>query len=101
MPEHITAKMIDDARQALKGAVIYTPILPLVSSKIAPFLPPKAELYLKLEFFQHVGSFKARGAYLGVQGLDEDAARRGVVTVSGGNHGLAVAWAAAARGGAG
>ena len=98
MPEHITAKMIDDARQALKGAVIYTPILPLVSSKIAPFLPPKAELYLKLEFFQHVGSFKARGAYLGVRGLDADAARRGVVTVSGGNHGLAVAWAAAARG---
>ena len=98
MPEHITAKMIDDARQALRGAVIYTPILPLVSSKIAPFLPPKAELYLKLEFFQHVGSFKARGAYLGVRGLDADAARRGVVTFSGGNHGLAVAWAAAARG---
>ena len=98
MPEHITAKMIDDARQTLKGAVIYTPILPLVSSKIAPFLPPEAELYLKLEFFQHVGSFKARGAYLGVRGLDADAARRGVVTFSGGNHGLAVAWAGAARG---
>ena len=100
MPEHITAKMIDDARQTLKGAVIYTPILPLVSSKIAPFLPPKAELYLKLEFFQHVGSFKARGAYLGVRGLDADAARRGVVTFSGGNHGLAVAWACSGAGAA-
>ena len=93
MSAHITAKMIDDARQTLKGAVINTPILPLVSSKIAPFLPPKAALYLKLEFFQHVGSFKARGAYLGVQGLDAEAAQRGVVTFSGGNHGLAVAWA--------
>ena len=93
MSAHITAKMIDDARQTLKGAVINTPILPLVSSKIAPFLPPKAALYLKLEFFQHVGSFKARGACLGVQGLDKEAAQRGVVTFSGGNHGLAVAWA--------
>jgi len=51
---------------------------------------------LKLECLQHTGSFKARGAMANLTALDAPPA--GVTAASGGNHGLAVAWAAARRG---
>ncbi len=53
-------------------------------------------LWLKLENLQVTGSFKARGACNAVAMLDPAALARGVVTASGGNHGLAVAYAAGA-----
>lgn len=49
----------------------------------------------KLEQLQHTGSFKARGAMNSVLSMDVPAA--GLVAASGGNHGAAVAWAAAQR----
>jgi threonine dehydratase len=49
-------------------------------------------LSLKLEFMQHSGSFKARGAFANLLGRDVPAA--GVAAASGGNHGAAVAYAA-------
>ncbi len=57
-----------------------------------------AELYFKPECFQKVGAFKARGACNAVFALEEAAARRGVITHSSGNHGAALAYAAALRG---
>ena len=51
---------------------------------------------LKLECLQQTGSFKARGAMANLTALDPPPA--GVTAASGGNHGLAVAWAAARRG---
>jgi threonine dehydratase len=53
-----------------------------------------ADVWLKLECFQHTGSFKLRGALNALLVLDEGARRRGVVTASAGNHGLGVARAA-------
>jgi threonine dehydratase len=50
----------------------------------------------KLEFLQHTGSFKARGAMLNL--LTRDVPPAGVAAASGGNHGAAVAWAAARAG---
>ena len=47
---------------------------------------------LKLELLQHTGSFKARGAFNSLVGLDP--AGPGVAAASGGNHGAAVAYAA-------
>lgn len=47
---------------------------------------------LKLEFLQHSGSFKVRGAFTNL--LTRDVPRAGVVAASGGNHGAAVAYAA-------
>lgn len=47
---------------------------------------------LKLELFQHSGSFKARGAFTNL--LTREVPRVGVVAASGGNHGAAVAYAA-------
>nr|WP_281387006.1 pyridoxal-phosphate dependent enzyme [Jiangella mangrovi] len=53
-----------------------------------------AEVYLKCENVQRAGSFKIRGAYNAIAGLDEAPRRRGVVTYSSGNHAQAVALAA-------
>jgi threonine dehydratase len=55
-----------------------------------------ARLYLKLENLQHTGSFKARGAFSKLLSLDPLARARGVIAASTGNHGAAVAFAAAA-----
>ncbi len=49
------------------------------------------EVFLKLECFQTTGSFKLRGAMSKLSALNEDERARGVLTVSAGNHGLAVA----------
>ena len=49
-------------------------------------------LVLKLEFLQHTGSFKPRGAFANL--LTRTAPDAGVVAASGGNHGVAVAYAA-------
>jgi len=57
-----------------------------------------ARLYFKCENFQKVGAFKARGACNAVFSLAEDAAAKGVVTHSSGNHGAALAYAAQRRG---
>ena len=57
-----------------------------------------AEVFFKCENLQKVGAFKARGATNAVMELPDGACSRGVVTHSSGNHGAAVAFAAARRG---
>ncbi|UGB37978.1 pyridoxal-phosphate dependent enzyme [Frateuria soli] len=57
-----------------------------------------ARLHFKCENLQRGGAFKFRGACNAVWALDEAAAARGVVTHSSGNHGNALALAAATRG---
>jgi threonine dehydratase len=57
-----------------------------------------SDVFLKLEHLQHTGSFKFRGATNKISLLTPEQAAAGVVTASNGNHGLAVAAAAQARG---
>jgi threonine dehydratase len=57
-----------------------------------------AKLVFKCENFQRIGAFKARGAVNAVFSLTEEDAAKGVVTHSSGNHGAALAYAAARRG---
>jgi len=52
------------------------------------------ETMLKLECLQVTGAFKVRGANNAIMQLSDEARDRGVVTASGGNHGIAVAYAA-------
>jgi threonine dehydratase len=52
----------------------------------------------KLEFLQHTGSFKPRGAFNAALQLTSEERARGLVAVSGGNHGLAVAYVGHALG---
>jgi threonine dehydratase len=55
-----------------------------------------ADVWLKAENLQRTGSFKVRGAVNAVLQLSPDQRRRGVITLSAGNHGLALAYAAQA-----
>ena len=69
---------------------------PVIAVDGADFGLARAPLALKLELLQHSGSFKARGAFANL--LLRDVPAAGVVAASGGNHGAAVAYAAAKRG---
>ena len=79
------------AQSRISGYVRRTPMLQPrpVRSPIAV----DAELFLKLENLQISGSFKARGAVNKLFSLPQDQVARGLVTASGGNHGLGVAYA--------
>jgi len=57
-----------------------------------------ARLFFKCDNFQKTGSFKIRGATNAIFSLTDQEAARGIVTQSSGNHGAAVACAAAWRG---
>ncbi|MFZ4714613.1 MAG: threonine ammonia-lyase [Bacteriovoracaceae bacterium] len=54
----------------------------------------QAEIYLKLESMQPIGSFKIRGAINKMAHLSEKEKKKGVVAASAGNHAQGVAWAA-------
>jgi threonine dehydratase len=71
-------------------------IRPFVRETPLEFSPPLStgdgNVYLKLENYQHTGSFKVRGAFNKLLSLSEEKAK-GIVTASTGNHGAAVAYA--------
>ncbi|MEM8933165.1 MAG: threonine/serine dehydratase, partial [Acidobacteriota bacterium] len=66
--------------------------------EIVEVMGAETTVVLKLELFQHGGTFKPRGALLNMLALDADALGRGVTAVSAGNHAIAVAFAAQAIG---
>jgi threonine dehydratase len=85
---------LDDVRAAATRIAPHVRRTPLLAAtSLRQPLTHDGGLLLKLECLQVTGSFKARGAVNAVASLGDDA-RRGVVTASGGNHGLAVAYAA-------
>jgi threonine dehydratase len=65
---------------------------PVIAVDGADFGVPGVRLVFKLEFLQHAGSFKTRGAFNNL--LTREIPPVGVVAASGGNHGAAVAYAA-------
>jgi threonine dehydratase len=82
---------IEDVRTAaanLKGKVRRTPMV-IADQLLDP--PADASLWLKLECLQVTGSFKARGATNRLLQTPPETLKNGIVTASGGNHGLAVA----------
>ncbi len=81
---------IQAAATRIGGKVRRTPMM-----RAAPAKHPitDAALWLKLEHLQITGSFKARGAMNAAVQLRADARQRGLITASGGNHGLALAHA--------
>jgi len=86
--------MIDRDRIAATERLIRPCIrrTPVITVDAADFGLAPAPLTLKLEFLQHTGSFKPRGAFANL--LSRKAPAAGVVAASGGNHGAAVAFAA-------
>jgi len=89
---------IEATARSLVPYIRETPVWPWRDEVLARRLLPGTEAVLKLELFQHAGSFKARGALAVMLGLDAEATQRGVTAVSAGNHAIAVAWAAAVLG---
>jgi threonine dehydratase len=85
----VTRAAIASTYAAIKPHVRRTPILAVdgVDLDLAG-----VALVLKLEFTQHAGSFKTRGAFAHL--LSRAVPAAGVVAASGGNHGAAVAYAA-------
>jgi len=83
-----TLAEIEAARDRIHGAAIRTPLVRL-NADAAP-----AEIYLKLENLQPIGSFKLRGAANAMAQLAPDQLARGVLTASAGNMAQGVAWMA-------
>jgi threonine dehydratase len=85
---NVTPELIDKAAAQIARATIATPTVP------APRLSALtgADIVLKLENLQHTGSFKARGALVKLESLDESSRRRGVIAMSAGNHAQGVAF---------
>jgi threonine dehydratase len=84
----VSLAAIEDARRHIAGAAVRTPLLRLGSSSLP------AEVYLKLENLQPIGSFKIRGAANAIAHLTTDQLQRGVLTASAGNMAQGVAWRA-------
>lgn len=94
MADSVTYDDIIEARRTLGDSLPVTPLL----------RPPELEealgapLRLKAELLQMTGSFKPRGALNWVRHADAATLKRGLITVSAGNHAKALAWAASAVG---
>src|SRR5437764_9710741 len=82
----IPLEEIRAARERIAGAAIRTPLVRLNVTD-AP-----AEIFLKLENLQPIGSFKLRGAGNAVARLPPEELSRGVSTASAGNMAQGVAW---------
>jgi threonine dehydratase len=81
---------IDDLRSAaalIDGRVLRTPTLPSPGLSALYGVP----VTVKLELLQRTGSFKPRGVFAKILGLSAPERAAGVVGVSGGNHGIALA----------
>lgn len=86
----VTLRHVYQARKRIAPVIQRTPIVrsPVLSELAAN------PVHLKLENLQQTGAFKLRGAANKLLSLDPGARERGVITVSSGNHGKAVAYVA-------
>jgi threonine dehydratase len=87
-PMPVSLAAITDARRHIAASALRTPLVRLNVAE-AP-----AEIYLKLENLQPIGSFKIRGATNAMAHIGADQLRRGVLTASAGNMAQGVAWRA-------
>ncbi|MQA12129.1 MAG: pyridoxal-phosphate dependent enzyme [Pseudonocardiaceae bacterium] len=88
----ITCSDVQAAATRIRGRVRMTPLI-----EVDPAMfPPAAKVWFKLEQLQYTGSFKARGATNRILSAAEDdrLPEAGVVAASGGNAGMAIAFAA-------
>lgn len=92
MAEALSPSSIEAARDRIRSVVRETPTFELEGAAVGLAEP----VNLKLELLQHTGSFKARGAFNNL--LSRPIPKAGITAASGGNHGAAVAYAAACQG---
>ncbi|MER5886086.1 threonine/serine dehydratase [Streptomyces sp. NPDC001941] len=85
---------LENAAVRIAGHVVHTPTLPSPGLSALLGVP----VTVKLELLQRTGSFKARGAVSRLLTMTDEQRAAGVVAMSGGNHGVAVAEMSAALG---
>jgi threonine dehydratase len=85
----VTRETIRATEEVIRPHIRRTPVIEVDGSD---FGLTGVRLVFKLELLQHAGSFKARGAFANL--LTREVPPAGVVAASGGNHGVAVAYAA-------
>lgn len=85
----ISREQIEATESLIRPHVRRTPVMEVLGSD---FALNAESITLKLELFQHTGSFKVRGAFTNL--LQRKVPKEGVVAAFGGNHGAAVAFAA-------
>jgi threonine dehydratase len=96
MTELVEFERVKEAAARIKGKVCRTPLLRMLH--LDPYFHG-AQVYIKPESFQPIGSFKIRGATNKILDLVASGEEiKGVITVSSGNHAQGVAWAAANAG---
>jgi len=83
----VTLRDIDAALPIVREVATHTPTVPFHDTE-------DRDVWLKLETLQRLGVFKIRGVWNRLSQLSDAERRRGVATISSGNHGLTVAWAA-------
>lgn len=88
----VTLEEIRAARERIKKVIVRTPLIKLRHDLVAP------EVWLKLETLQPINAFKIRGAANAVALLSDAERSKGVWTISAGNAGQGVAYAARAAG---
>ncbi|MEO5897468.1 MAG: threonine/serine dehydratase [Vicinamibacterales bacterium] len=91
MIRNISLETIREAASIVYDVAVRTPLVRLDVPEVGA---DGAEIYLKLETLQPIGSFKIRGAYNAVRHLSQDRLAHGVWTVSAGNAAQGVALAA-------
>ncbi len=89
-----TLAAIRATRARLAPWILETPVWPWRAQELVEQLGPETRVTLKLELFQHTGTFKPRGALAVMLALGPSQLARGVTAVSAGNHAIAVAFAA-------
>src|SRR5437773_7694015 len=89
-----TLDEIGAARARLGNLIVQTPVWRWRGDEIERAAGPQP--ILKLELFQHAGSFKPRGALTVMLDLPPEKLAKGVTAVSAGNHAMAVGYAARA-----
>jgi threonine dehydratase len=85
-------KEIRALREQLQVETVLTPVLRCAA--IEALIGGDTQVHAKLEFLQHTGTFKARGALATLRSLTEKQLEAGVTAVSAGNHAIATAFAA-------
>lgn len=99
MADLVSLDEVRGAAQRIRGVTVRTPLVPFpgaaAARDAAPPSPGKPGLLIKPESLQPTGAFKLRGAYNAISALPDTAKSNGVVAHSSGNHGFAVAYAAA------
>jgi threonine dehydratase len=95
MADLLTLPELRAAQARIAPAAVRTPLVKLDPARLAAFnIKTTAEIYLKDESAQPIGSFKLRGAYNKISQLTPVQLAKGVITYSSGNHAQGVAWSA-------